>query len=236
MMHIDVDVQYPSTVFEQFQYGDYDVVDIAEAGRLEFLCVMQPATPVDGDVAAVVVQLGGAVQRSAGVHGAEVEEAVEHGTVVSYVEVAQVLGVALQVLRRDALQEFHVVLRVEATHVVGAGTVRPVNLHFPVEAVIENEAVNHGEPVRLHGMARPVVEVTHLRVVEVRHLLVVAHVDVICATRGFVSREDGRARRREEKNADTHLIFLPRGRNSDLASTISPAVARRVRKVRVTKG
>ena len=65
---------------EQLQDGHHDVIDVAEAGRLELLGVVQPAGPVDGDVARVVVQLGGAVQRGARVHRTEVVQAVEHRT------------------------------------------------------------------------------------------------------------------------------------------------------------
>jgi len=64
---------------------------------------MQATAPINGDVAAIVIQLGSAVQRCAGVHGAKVEEAVEHGAVVAHVEVAQVLCVALQILWSNAL-------------------------------------------------------------------------------------------------------------------------------------
>jgi len=171
--------------------------------------MVQTAAPVDSDVAAVVVQLGSAVQGSACVHGTEVEEAVEHRTVVSHVEVAQVLCVTLQILWRDTLQELHIVFRMEATHVVSAGAVRPINLHLPVEAVVEHEAVDHGQPVGLHGMTRAVVEVTHFRVIEVRHLLVVAHVEVICATEGLsITARTGDIHIFVEKNADTHLMFL----------------------------
>lgn len=68
---------------------------------------------------------------------------------------------------------------------MGAGTVRPVNLHLPVKAVVEHEAVNHRQPMRLHGMTRSIVEVTHFRIIEIRHFLVVAHVEVICAMKGL---------------------------------------------------
>jgi len=106
--------------------------------------MVQTTAPINGDVAAVVVQFSSTIQRRTGIHRTKVKEAIEHGTIVSHIKVTQVLGVTLQVLRRDTLQEFHVVLRMEATHVVGAGTVRPINLHLPVEAVVEHEAVNYG--------------------------------------------------------------------------------------------
>lgn len=67
-MYIDVDVQNPRMVFQQFQNGDHNVVDVTKAGRFELLGMMQTAGPVDGDVATVFVQLHRAVQRGARVH------------------------------------------------------------------------------------------------------------------------------------------------------------------------
>lgn len=68
----------------------------------------------------------------------------------------------------------------EATHIVGTGTIRPINLHLPMETIVEHQTVDHGQPMGLHGMARPVMEVTHLRVIKVCDFLVIAHVEVSC--------------------------------------------------------
>lgn len=116
----------------------------------------------------------------------------------------------------------------EATHVVGTGTIRAINLHLPVETIVEHEAVNHRQPVGLHGMTRSVVEVTHFRVIEVRHLLVVAHVEVICATKGLsITARTGVFTFRREKCRyaphvppwDEILIWPQRSRNLvDVAS------------------
>ena len=63
---------------QQLQNRHHNVVDVAEPGGLELLGVVQSAGPVDGNVARVVVQLGGSVQRGARVHRTEVVQAVEH--------------------------------------------------------------------------------------------------------------------------------------------------------------
>ena len=55
------------TYLEQFQDCDDDVVDVAESRGLELLGVVQPAGPVDGDVALAVVQLHRSVHGGAGV-------------------------------------------------------------------------------------------------------------------------------------------------------------------------
>lgn len=66
----------------------------------------------------------------------------------------------------------------KATHIVGAGTIWPINLHLPMETIVEHQTVNHGQPMGFHGMTRPIMEVTHLRIVKVCDFLVVAHVEV----------------------------------------------------------
>lgn len=175
VVHVDVDVQHAGMVLEQLQYGDDDVVDVTEARGLELLGVVQAAGPVDGDVATVLVQLHRAVQRRARVHGAKVVQPLEHRTVLAHVEVVQVLAVRGEVLRRDALQELDVLVVVEAAHVVRAGPVRPVDLHLVVQPVVEHQAVYDGQTVRLHRVRRPVVEVAHVRVVEVKHAFVGRH-------------------------------------------------------------
>lgn len=172
VVHVNVDVQHPGMVLEQFQYGDHDVVDVTESGRFEFFRVMQTARPVDSDIAAVLVQLHGSVQRRAGVHGTEIVQALEHGTVFAHVEMVQVLAVRGQVLRRDPLQELNVLVVVEPAHVLRAGPVRPVDFHFIIQTVVQHQAVYDGQTVRLHRMRRPVMEIAHVRVVEIKHAFV----------------------------------------------------------------
>lgn len=169
VVHVDVDVQHPGVVLQQLQNGDHDVVDVTEAGRLKLLGVMEPAGPVNGDVAAILVQLHRTVQRRASIHGTEVVEALKHRTVLAHVEVVQVLAVRGQVLRRDPLQELDVLIVVEPAHVVGAGPVWPVDLHLVVQPVIQDQTVDDRQTVRLHRVRRTVVEVAHVRVVEVKH-------------------------------------------------------------------
>ena len=46
---------------------------------------------------------------------------------------------------------------------------RPVDLHLPVEAVVEEKVVRHPHPVGLHGVALPIVVVPDITVVVVTH-------------------------------------------------------------------
>ncbi len=49
--------RYTSVLLEQLEDGEHDVVDVAEAGRLALLCVMQSAAPVHRDVRRLLVEL-----------------------------------------------------------------------------------------------------------------------------------------------------------------------------------
>jgi hypothetical protein len=57
---------------EQFENGEHDVVDVAEARGLTLLGVVQATRPVDADVRLREVQLGGG--RCRGCHGMVVSE------------------------------------------------------------------------------------------------------------------------------------------------------------------
>lgn len=55
VMHVNVNVQHPGVVLEQFQNCNDNVIDVAKSRGLEFLRVMQSTAPIDGNVAAIVV-------------------------------------------------------------------------------------------------------------------------------------------------------------------------------------
>ena len=69
-------------VLEQLEDGEHDVVDVAEAGCLSLLCVVQPARPVQHDVGAARGEAGGAAKRAARVGLAVLPEAVKDGAVL----------------------------------------------------------------------------------------------------------------------------------------------------------
>lgn len=169
VVDVYINVQDARMVLEQLQDGDDNVVDVTEAGRLELLGVVQAAGPVNGNVTAVLVQLHGAIQRRTRVHGTKVVQALEHRTILTHVEVVQVLAVRGQRLRRDPLQKLDVLVVVEPAHVVRTRSVRPVDLHLVVQPIVEYQAVNDRQPMRLHRVRRSVMEVAHVRVVEVKH-------------------------------------------------------------------
>lgn len=168
MVDIDIDIQNSLVMLEQLEYGEHDVVDVAEARRLALLGVVQAPRPVDCDVMAVV-ELDGPADRGARIGLAEAVEAVEDGAVLADVEALEQADLVLLRFRRDGAQEVDVVVGVEAAEVAVAGRVGAVHLHLVEEAVARQQRVRHPDAVRLHRMALPVVVVAHIRVVEVAH-------------------------------------------------------------------
>lgn len=88
MVNVDVDVEDAVVILEQLEDCKDNVVDVAEAGCLAPLGVVQPAGPVDGDVGVSMVQLDGAPYRSSGRYLAVLEEAVKDRTVLANIDYA----------------------------------------------------------------------------------------------------------------------------------------------------
>ena len=86
MVDVDIDVQHTLMVLEQLQNGQHDVVYIAKAGRFRFLRVVQSASPVQSNVACLLVQLDSAGNRTTGAQLAELEQTVEHRTVLTDID------------------------------------------------------------------------------------------------------------------------------------------------------
>ena len=81
----------------------------------------------------------------------------------------------LNVLGSHSLQKLDVFFRVEPGHVVGGGNVGPEDLHLLVEAVVQDQGVGDTETMRLHWVARAVVEAPDVGVVKVDNLLLGTH-------------------------------------------------------------
>ena len=155
-------------VLEELEDGEDDVIDIAEAGGLALLGVVEPAGPVDGDVVAVV-ELDGAPNGSPRVGLAEAVEPVEDGAVLADVEPLERADLVLLRLGGDGAEEGDVVVGVEAAEVAVAGGVGAEHLHLVEEAVAAEQRVGHADAVRLHRVALPVVVVADRWLVEVAH-------------------------------------------------------------------
>ena len=101
VVDVDVDVEHPLVVLEQLQDGQDDVVDVAEAGGLALLGVVEAAGPVDGDLRGLLVQLDRGGDGAAAGELAELVEAVEHGAVLADVEPLHLFVVLAHVVRSD---------------------------------------------------------------------------------------------------------------------------------------
>lgn len=156
---------------EELEDAEDDVVDVAEAGGLALLGVVEAAGPVDGDVGVAAVELDGGPDGAAGGGLAELVEALEDGAVFPDVEAADGAGVEVGEGGggADGGEEGDVVVGVEAAEGGGGGGEGAGDLHAAVEGVVDDEAVGHADAVGLHRVALPVVVVADRRLVEVAH-------------------------------------------------------------------
>mmetsp|Transcript_22235 Transcript_22235/g.68622 ORF Transcript_22235/g.68622 Transcript_22235/m.68622 type:complete len:392 (+) Transcript_22235:358-1533(+) len=168
VVDVDVDVQHALVPLQQLQNAEHAVVHVAEARRLGFFRVVQAAGPVDDDVGPLLVQPHRAADGPRRVELAEFEEPVEDGAVLAHVEALELPQVLVHVVGRDDAEEIDVVVRVEPRHERRVHGLGPEHLHHAVEPVVHHEVVRHPHAVRLHRVALAVVEVSDLRVVEVR--------------------------------------------------------------------
>ncbi len=96
----------------------------------------------------------------------------------------------MDVLRSDPLQKFDVFFRVKSCHVMRRRDVGPEDLHLLVEAVVQDQRVGHAQAVRLHRMAGSVMEVSHIRIVEVNNLFLGTHSHKLIGTTGLLGTSD----------------------------------------------
>jgi hypothetical protein len=128
VVDVYVDVHNARVVLQELENRQHEVVDVTETGGFAFLRVMQPAGPVHGDVAEAVVQAHGAVDGTAGVQLAEVEQTVEYRAVLAEVVLLHLRRVLVLGIRGDLRQEIHVILRVERRHLDGVRTTRTLRV------------------------------------------------------------------------------------------------------------
>lgn len=81
-------------------------------------------------------------------------------------------GVAMGVERERAHlgEELDELVLVERSHVGGLGRDWNEGFHVLVEIVVQEQAVGHSDTMGLHRVARPVVVVADVGIVEIRHL------------------------------------------------------------------
>ena len=68
---------------------------------------------------------------------------------------------------------------------------RPVDLHLPVEAVVEEQVMGHPHPVRLHGMALAIIVVANVTVVVVTHFGLVVRLHFAVLSGNSVPDQEG---------------------------------------------
>lgn len=95
-------------------------IDVAKATSLTFLRVVQPTCPIHSDITFVPVQTRSTFHAAAGTDTAELEEAVEDGTVVADIVLCLLAGEGVHVVRGDFCEELDVLVCMELSHFVSA--------------------------------------------------------------------------------------------------------------------
>lgn len=134
VVDVDIDVQDARVDLKELEDCQNNVVDIAEAGRLRLLSVVEPPGPVNGYVSVVIVEADGTVYGGASIELGELEEAVKDRAVcvLPGVELLHLRGVLAEVVWGHLSEEIDVVLGVEGCHLLRACGMGPVALHFTV--------------------------------------------------------------------------------------------------------
>ena len=81
---------------------------------------------------------------------------------LSHVEPLHLLVVLPHVVRSDGPEKPDVVVAVELGHLLLGCLVGAVDLHLPVESIVEQKVVGHPYPMGLHGMSLPIVVVANV--------------------------------------------------------------------------
>uniref|UniRef100_A0A3P9MM15 Uncharacterized protein n=1 Tax=Oryzias latipes TaxID=8090 RepID=A0A3P9MM15_ORYLA len=123
--------------------------------------VVEAAGPVDGDVCLLLVQLHRSTSSG---ELTELEQAIKHRTRRRRPTSLHLLAVLRHVVRADGPQELDVVVTVVLGHLLRTGFLHPthIDLHLPVQSIVEEKVVGHADPVGFHGMPLAVVIVSHI--------------------------------------------------------------------------
>lgn len=87
--------------FEKLKNPKDNVIDVTKPRRFSFLSVVQASSPIDCDIGIAVIELNGGADGSTGGGAAEVEDAVEDGTVLADVEALELAVVGVVVVGED---------------------------------------------------------------------------------------------------------------------------------------
>lgn len=142
-------------------------IDIAKPTRLALLRMMQPARPIDRNIALPPIQPRRPLHTAPRTNPTKLKQPIENRTIIAHIILALLLGKAVHIIRRHALQEVDVLVSVELGHLVLGGGFGAVDFEVFVEAVVHDEGVGHADAVGLHGVAGVVGVVADVGVVEV---------------------------------------------------------------------
>ena len=79
---------------EELKNPKHDIIHIAKPRSLTFLSMVQPTSPIDGDIGISSVQLNGGTNGATGRGLAETEKPIEHGAILSDIETLQMARIS----------------------------------------------------------------------------------------------------------------------------------------------
>ena len=179
VVDVNVNVQDPRIVSEQFEHGEDNVVDVAEPGSPGAFGVVQAAGPVDCHaVRGPECQFPCPCEAPSRVKPHEAGEPRKGRAIRSEVEPIERRegGSVFHLLRQVAfsvhcpahpVNEGNVFGAVELEEICRGGGGWDGTVHVLVEPVPAHQGIGEGEALRLHGVRRAVVEIRHIGVVEI---------------------------------------------------------------------
>ena len=162
VMNVNIDVQDTLMIFQQFQDGQDNVVDVTETWSFGFFGVMESSSPIDGNVCSLFVQLYSRSYWTSGRQLTKFVEAVEDGAIFTDVEPLHLFVVLAHVVWTNGTKKSDIVIRMKFGHFFLGCFVRSVDLHFPIKAIVQQKVVGHAYPVRFHGMALSIIIVSNV--------------------------------------------------------------------------
>uniref|UniRef100_A0A3Q1HP11 Uncharacterized protein n=1 Tax=Anabas testudineus TaxID=64144 RepID=A0A3Q1HP11_ANATE len=122
--------------------------------------VVETTCPVDGNICLLLVQLHCSSYKMCRL--TKLKQTIKHWTVLSNIDCG-----TKHVVWSDGPQKLNVVIAVVLGHLFATGFVNlcaltHIDLHFPVQSIVEKEVVCHADPVGFHGMALAIVVVPHI--------------------------------------------------------------------------
>lgn len=104
MMNININIQCPLVILQQFQGGPDCITDITEARCLELLCMVQAPSLIHSNVHLLLIKFHSTCHRATSRQLTEVKQAIRYWTVLTNIKSPHLLAVLGHVIWTDGAQ------------------------------------------------------------------------------------------------------------------------------------